>query len=176
VIKPVYQVVDFLKWKNIYRRIIKNEIATLVKTRVMEEKTAELIEDLFWFARTGGEAELINIIEAYPDSLNLCNEQGCNILHMICANNNLDLLKVLKDKFDISLLLNKPNLSGSYPIHWAVLNGHFNMVGFLIEIGADCKALNSNGESPIEIALRNNDHKTTQLLENFLSQNDSSEI
>jgi ankyrin repeat protein len=142
----------------------------------MELKTEDLVDDLFWFARVGDQARVLNILDTHLDALKLCDEQGCNILHMICANNNLDLLKFLKGKPDLPLLLNKPNLSGNNPIHWAVLNKHSQMVEYLVDIGADYKAINFNGDSPIDIALYNGDLKTIHLLENLFSQHDSLEV
>ena len=136
----------------------------------------EILEDLFWCARIGDEAQIFSMISEYPDVINSCDERGCSILHMICANNNLDLLKSLKDKLDLPLLLNKPNSSGNNPIHWAVLNRHCQMVEYLVSLGANYRSLNYNGESPIEIALMNGDSKLEHFLENLLVCSETSEV
>ena len=139
-------------------------------------KGHELSEDLFWYARIGDDTRIFPIIEEYPEIIYSCDEQGCSILHMICGNNKLELLKSLRDKHDLCQLINRPNSSGNTPIHWAVLNRYSQMVEYLIELGADYNALNSNGESPIELALVNDDLEIKRLLENLMIRTRTSEV
>jgi ankyrin repeat protein len=45
--------------------------------------------------------------------------------------------------------VNTKNDQGNTALHWAALNGHYEVVEALVKNGADCKIKNNNNISPI---------------------------
>ena len=81
------------------------------------------------------------------------DENQNTVLHMICANGHLDLLKYLLPLVPPSLLAAQNN-AGSTPLHWAALNSHLEVAKALVEFPAgpgvdliDIK--NAAGHSPL---------------------------
>ena len=62
-------------------------------------------------------------------------------------------------------LLNRPDPEyGATPLHWAALKGNALMVSFLLGAGADTRALNRAGETPLQVAERANRPEALSLL------------
>ena len=70
-----------------------------------------------------------------------------------------------------ALLARNPGLArekdprfGATALHWAALRGHENVADLLIAQGADLKATNSAGETPLQVAERAGHLKVVGLL------------
>ncbi|KAH6914076.1 cytoplasmic protein [Coprinopsis sp. MPI-PUGE-AT-0042] len=75
------------------------------------------------------------------------------VLHMICANGHLELLRYLLPIVPASLLAAQ-NSAGSTPLHWAALNSHLDVAKALVEFppgpGVDLIDIkNKAGHSPL---------------------------
>ena len=48
--------------------------------------------------------------------------------------------------------INKATNNGYTPLHWASINGHFDIVKSLIRGKADVRIMNNQGQSPLDVA------------------------
>ncbi|KAK0547292.1 ankyrin repeat-containing protein [Tilletia horrida] len=96
--------------------------------------SAEMLDDILYFARAGEVADLRETIEAAAGTSSVqdilseaFNEQGNGPLHFSCANGHLETVQYLLPLLSLELLLH-PNQSGNTPLHWAALNGNLDVV------------------------------------------------
>ncbi|KAK6442381.1 ankyrin repeat-containing protein [Oleoguttula sp. CCFEE 5521] len=134
--------------------------------------TADEIDDLLYYTRVNEKDELVKTIDELAQK-HQCNkdaileagidpETGNSTLHYCAANGLTDLLPTLLQFLPKPLsqvnatasssqassapgLVNRQNVQGSTPLHWASLNGHLTVVKLLIEAGADMWIKNSAG-------------------------------
>ncbi|OQO13988.1 hypothetical protein B0A48_00863 [Cryoendolithus antarcticus] len=104
--------------------------------------TADEIDDLLYYTRVNEKDELVKTIDELAQK-HQCNkdaileagidpETGNSTLHYCAANG-------------LTGLVNRQNVQGSTPLHWASLNGHLTVVKLLTEAGADMWIKNSAG-------------------------------
>jgi hypothetical protein len=83
-------------------------------------------------------------------------------LNEAAATGNLDLIKSLIAKgADVN---NKEDPRYRTPLERAVIGGHVNIVKLLIANGADISAKNNDGQTPLDIAVRQNRKDLVELL------------
>ena len=93
----------------------------------------------------------IALASLLPSALLAQEQANAETIHDLAAKGDLSKLKnVLSVK---SNLLNAPRESdNATPLHLAVSGGHFEMVKYLIDIGADANAKIDNGKTPLHLA------------------------
>jgi ankyrin repeat protein len=76
-------------------------------------------------------------------------------VNLIAAVRSGDLEAAQQILARVPKLVNKPDATfGATPLHWAAIKGHGEMVSYLLSAGADPKATNSAGETPLQVAER----------------------
>lgn len=111
-----------------------------------------------------GEGDTSLIIAAKTDDLSLVKsiveqrkkEQGCPSLQPSLAFRFREIT--------CPLIVNLSNVMGNSPIHYAVMNGNFDMVAYLDLQGAKMDRGNNRLDTPLIIAVRNNHFKIVQWL------------
>jgi ankyrin repeat protein len=71
---------------------------------------------------------------------------------------------------DPAELKKKDAAFGATPLHWAALRGHKDVVTFLLSAGADTKATNRDGETPLQVARRAGKNDVVEVLTKGSSQ------
>ena len=94
------------------------------------------------------------MMAANPESINVTNTHGHNLLHIACQSSNLDTVKYLvrcdSDRDLLKTLDNNDNL----PLHHACLGGNFDAITFIIVQSTFGVTLqNSDEKIPIELLL-----------------------
>ncbi|RCK74497.1 MAG: hypothetical protein IGBAC_1445 [Ignavibacteriae bacterium] len=127
-------------------------------------KLLEKRADINVYNKDGNSPLLIAIYNKHFDIVNYLIEKNANTdsrnkigitpLYLAVEYNNLDLVKNLlskKVRTNIELLDSKMT-----PLHIAVENGYIDIIKLLIENGANVDVKNSEGDTPLHIALSNN--------------------
>lgn len=91
------------------------------------------------------------------------DEKGISALHYAVGVNRLDLLKVLMDaRADPKVVDNEDNTL----LHYAAGYGHAQTTDYFLQCGLPVNAANKLGETPLDLALRNNHAGIVQTLKN----------
>ncbi len=94
-------------------------------------------------------------LEKNPD-LNAVNDFGENILHCAVYSGSMERLKEMFCKLPISeTLINSQSKDGSTPLLLAILLGHHDLAGYLIDRGADVCLPDYELNTPLHIACYN---------------------
>ncbi|PIO76153.1 ankyrin repeat protein [Teladorsagia circumcincta] len=97
---------------------------------------------------------------------NACDVDGCSLLHWAAINNRIPVVQRLLE------LGANPNVVGgllvSSPLHWAARVGHVSSSALLIKAGAVCNVRDTQGYTPIHLAVQSNQPTlVAYLLEKF---------
>lgn len=95
-------------------------------------------------------AEIMKRIHATPNAQQLCDEQGCTLLHWAADGGNADLVAALVD--NIGCDLNARDNEGQTPLHYAAICGHQFLVGEMLRRGADGEARDASGMRARDVA------------------------
>eukprot|EP00047_Mylnosiga_fluctuans_P016290 m.53442 g.53442 ORF g.53442 m.53442 type:complete len:499 (+) comp6483_c0_seq1:1863-3359(+) len=107
--------------------------------RMSEEEAFDANAELVIAARYGETEEVEELLKGGAN-VDHQDETGNTALHKACANNYLDVVKVLV-KGGAKLL---PNESGNSPLHWAIQNKAVPVVKFLLTNCPDADVLKAN--------------------------------
>ncbi|KAK3083082.1 hypothetical protein FSP39_013452 [Pinctada imbricata] len=123
---------------------------------------------LHW-AASSRDSEAVNcvriILDTTPSVINWQDYEGRTALHLSVADGNELVVRLLTsvEKCNVSALDNMFRT----PLHWAAVLGHSQIVGILLDNGADYASSDSNGATPLHYAAQNNYHDTVAV---FLSR------
>eukprot|EP00668_Euglena_longa_P015242 GGOE01019298.1.p2 GENE.GGOE01019298.1~~GGOE01019298.1.p2 ORF type:complete len:197 (+),score=52.33 GGOE01019298.1:265-855(+) len=93
-----------------------------------------------------------------PDSK---DAKGISALHYAVGVNHLDILKVLMDaRADPKVVDN----DGNSLLHYAAGYGHVQTTFYFLQCGLPVNSLNSTGETPLDLAMRNSHAQVVQVL------------
>lgn len=90
-------------------------------------------------------------------------EQLVDEIACACQNGDLFLCKTL---FRNGACINQPDSAGFLPLHYASMNGHYEIIQFLLENGSDVTSL-LTGYPPLVLAARGGHSQVIQLLSLF---------
>ena len=95
------------------------------------------------------------MVEKYEIAHEPCfDSEGRNSLHYAASNGQLEMVKVLKEKFKYNILRESNN--GSSTLHFSSLFGHLNIIQYLREMGfPGYEPTNSEGHTPLHLACKN---------------------
>ncbi|NGX46328.1 MAG: Phosphocholine transferase AnkX, partial [Chlamydiae bacterium] len=85
---------------------------------------------------------------------------GCNALHFACIGGSLETVQVLTSHID----LKATTTSSQTPLMLAAQNGHFTVIQFLLEKGAETSITDSNGWNALHIACEAGSLEAAELL------------
>ncbi|KAF7553646.1 hypothetical protein G7046_g7052 [Stylonectria norvegica] len=132
--------------------------------------TADEIDDLIYFARTGEQGDLTAELEklaerekATPAEVLVAarDEAKSTCLHMATGNGHLQIVGQLLQYFETrpkeekQAFLDEPNESGNTGLHWAALMGSLEAVKLLMDHGASPALANEQNYVPLDVALVN---------------------
>ncbi|CAN6969859.1 unnamed protein product [Brassica rapa subsp. trilocularis] len=98
-------------------------------------------------------AALKVILKHHPDTIEMLNSKGQNVLHVAAENGNAGAVGYLLRKADVKRLINEQDLEGNTPLHLASINSHPKVVSlFIHDSRVDLKVLNHKGSTALDAA------------------------
>ncbi|CDY21967.1 BnaC09g00730D [Brassica napus] len=98
-------------------------------------------------------AALKVILKHHPDTIEMLNSQGQNVLHVAAENGNAGAVGYLLRKADVKRLINEQDLEGNTPLHLASINSHPKVVSlFIHDSRVELKVLNHKGFTTLDAA------------------------
>ena len=109
------------------------------------------------FAALGGHLEILEwLINTYPNiSLGSTTNTGMNLIHLACMKGHLEIVQWLVSQPNANTLgLDIKNCDNKKrtPLHFATVQSHEIVVKWLLENGADPRAADADGKTPITLA------------------------
>lgn len=93
------------------------------------------------------------ILKHHPDTIEMLNSQGQNVLHVAAKSGNAGAAGYLFRKADIKRLINEQDVEGNTPLHLASINSHPKIVSlFIHDSRVDLKILNYKGFTALDAA------------------------
>ncbi|KAF3456877.1 hypothetical protein FNV43_RR01531 [Rhamnella rubrinervis] len=94
------------------------------------------------------------IIERCPDSSELVNNRGWNILHFAVRHHNLNLLMkdVLQSRGSLSNLINEKDAQGNTPLHHIAVSINHSCLSLIDDPRVDKLAYNNENENALDLA------------------------
>lgn len=90
------------------------------------------------------------------------DDKGNSIIHYLSYAQSEDLLSNIVNKYGYEIDL-KSNV-GKTPLMWAIEGESIENVRFLLNAGADCKAVDNSGKTIMDYAFEKNDHAVIDML------------
>jgi ankyrin repeat protein len=111
--------------------------------------------------RAGDLAGVQKHLQTIGTSPNLKDDKGISCLHYAIGVNRLDILKVLMDaRADPKVMDNQ----GNSVLHFAAGYGHVQTTDYFLQCGLPVNQTNNAGETPLDLAMRNNHAAVVQTL------------
>ena len=101
-------------------------------------------------AESGNLIVLKEILEHYPDAIEICDNQGRNAMHLTIYGGTLKPKQICKVQ-ELIELVNEPDNKGNTPLHIAAENKSYRMLKTLIRVGANIRAKNADGKTAWDI-------------------------
>lgn len=115
-----------------------------------------------YYAFLSGQNEIALVLIKSGAKLDLyTDEYGRNTLTWCCFYGNLDIVKYY---INIGTNVNTKRLNGMSLLHEAAIGGHLNVVKYLSTKGANVKAIDNLGRSPLDCTLENRAYDVTLFL------------
>lgn len=103
-------------------------------------------------SKKGDNADIVNLLISKEIDINLSDKTNMTPLLLACRENLKNCVKILLDNHvNINILESKTNNS---PLHIAVEKGNLEMVKMLVMKNSNIKAVNCDGNTPINVALK----------------------
>jgi len=100
-------------------------------------------------AAWGGQVEAVRFLLAGGADPSVSDAIGWTPLHAAAFEGYLECVCLLA----APSLIDRPSKNGDRPLHWAIGRGHREVVAFLLEKGADSKAVGARGLTPLPLAV-----------------------
>lgn len=101
-------------------------------------------------------AHLLENCKALIDNgadVNILSRYGCNALHCLCSERNMDVSKTVAYLVTKGCNLNLPDTGGYTPLHYAIMYSTVDLCKFLVqELHADLSILTDGGMTPLHLA------------------------
>jgi len=115
-----------------------------------ESRVGTIPLDWVKICKEKGYVEITNAIDCGED-LNLTDEGGNGVLHLVVGNKNLDSesrIKIIRMLFVSGVDIDHKNRMGQTPLHCAFINSDPELVLALISLNADLDAEDNEGKTP----------------------------
>ncbi len=106
--------------------------------------------------------DILFIMRKHGANFLLKNNDGLTPFLMTSASNDVQLANLLLEQFGADI--NDTDSEGNTALHSAIQKGHFEMMSFLLNKGITINAINHEGESALDYALKAEDAKTIVFL------------
>ena len=95
----------------------------------------------------------IQLLQRFPQKIDVLGLNGAHILHYACQFGHLDLLKYIFENPNFNIDFNVPTQNGSTPLHSACSGGQYEVVKFLFKI---------HKAKGIDVTKQTNEHQTAE--------------
>ena len=116
------------------------------------------------YASFQGNVDALKYLINYGADINALTSRNLNVLHYAAQGNQPNSLVYFylfhKDKID----LEKTDIGGSTPLHWASYSSSAEIALYLINYGVDINIKDKNGNTPLHLAVIKNSYKMVQKL------------
>eukprot|EP00163_Fabomonas_tropica_P031347 TRINITY_DN742_c0_g1_i1.p1 TRINITY_DN742_c0_g1~~TRINITY_DN742_c0_g1_i1.p1 ORF type:complete len:735 (-),score=88.59 TRINITY_DN742_c0_g1_i1:1496-3700(-) len=119
------------------------------------------VADLVLAAGTGDLGKVDHCLQSGVD-INALTQDGVSALHAGAFHGRLESVKHLVGKYQA--FLNPRDAGGATPVHLACQKGHFEIVKYLIQMGASLLLKDQGGRLPLHYAARGGDASTLKLV------------
>lgn len=130
------------------------------KTVIPERKLDEsIINKLFLLASEGDYMKLKEYMASNNIALSVKNDKSESILHIIIKNNNLsqrDKLQLIKLSVANGAQINSFDINNVTPLHLAAKYQHDDIITYLLSVGANIEAKDSQYKTPLFYAVNGN--------------------
>ncbi|CAA7047020.1 unnamed protein product [Microthlaspi erraticum] len=93
------------------------------------------------------------ILKHHPDTIEMLNSQGQNVLHIAAESGNARAVSYLLRKTEIKRLINEQDVQGNTPLHLASMTTNPKVVSLFIQDNrVDLKVLNNKGLTTLDAA------------------------
>ncbi len=118
-------------------------------------------EELFKFLGQLNCDTLLRVVSTIPSLLNVRDQDGNTLLHLLVMDSNLP---VLENLIHTSLSINTTNNLGETLLHKAAFKGNLDILCFLIDNNVDISIKNSAGDTPLSYLKRKNPEAFERLI------------
>ncbi|XP_062619034.1 putative ankyrin repeat protein RF_0381 [Saccostrea cucullata] len=105
------------------------------------------------YAAKGGNVEILELLKQKHVDMTYKNKDGCNILHIACANSKLEMCQHIIEHYPD--ILNQVNDDGWNAALHAIQGGNVEILELLAQKGADMTYKNKDGSNILHIACAN---------------------
>ena len=104
------------------------------------------------YSSQSGNYELVAYFVEMGADIHLKTDDGRNCLHIAALNGDLNLCKMLIDKYKIDLHMT--DNKGCTAVHYSSQSGNYELVAYFVEMGADIHLKTDDGRTCLHIAAR----------------------
>eukprot|EP00917_Polyrhabdina_sp_WS-2016_P023193 GHVP01050213.1.p1 GENE.GHVP01050213.1~~GHVP01050213.1.p1 ORF type:complete len:353 (+),score=71.36 GHVP01050213.1:22-1080(+) len=138
--------------------------ATQSSSLDFEDDNKNLVDEIFMLCRQGHESSSLKLLKDYPEAINSKDETGTPLLHWAALVNATKLVEFIighRDFSEIDYQLPKTKHSA---LMWAVATDSAAALLMLIHKGSSFKLTDSNGATPLIIAIQKNSSQSLLIL------------
>jgi ankyrin repeat protein len=114
-------------------------------------------------AARAGNAELVKLLLAHGADVNARDQSGWTALMRAAMKGHVDVVRVLLEHG--AAVNDQEKEEGWTALHWAAARGHDQVVALLLSHGADYKLRTNDGMTPLMLAMKENNDKVIQALQ-----------
>lgn len=130
----------------------ENFIKLLIKFNANADEKNNFGETALHMALLNGNIDIIKVLINEKTSLDLLTESNRSITHYAVKSGKISVLKFIIEKTNSSV--NETDGLGNTLLHYACQINNFEIVEYLISLGASVHIRNKQGETPLFIAVR----------------------
>lgn len=126
------------------------------------------------YAARNGNLEVLEYFYNKGFPMNIKNIFDETPLFLAAFENHLNVIEYLHEKIGISI--KEPDQNGDYLIHIVAIEGHVDLLNWLIEKSVDVQVKDSMKQSPLELAICHKNWNLVRILKHHLTQQDKLEL
>lgn len=113
--------------------------------------------NIFHAAVIAGNVPILQLLLDRQESLALERVEGsqCSALHLACIKGDLQVIHLLRERFKERMMVDDVDREGQTALMKACREGHYSLIQFLVEMGADVNKVDLEGSTPISLLIKN---------------------